>query len=82
MTEKTDKIAALLLAAGGSSRMGRSKQLLVYEGETLLRRAAETLLSTICSCIIVILGAELNGQDKRSMICRSILSITRDGERE
>jgi molybdenum cofactor cytidylyltransferase len=58
MTEKTDKIAALLLAAGGSSRMGRSKQLLVYEGETLLRRAAETLLSTICSCVIVILGAE------------------------
>jgi len=58
MTERTDKVGALLLAAGGSSRMGRGKQLLVYQGETLLRRAAETLLASTCSPLVVVLGAE------------------------
>ena len=59
MTEKPDKIAAILLAAGGSSRMGgRPKQLLVYDGKTLLRRAVETLLASTCSPVVVILGAE------------------------
>jgi len=65
MTEKTDKVAALLLAAGGSSRMGCAKQLLVYEGKTLLRRAAETLLATACSPVIVILGAEFEQTRKQ-----------------
>ena len=58
MTEKTDKVGAVLLAAGGSSRMGQSKQLLGYEGKTLLRRAVETLLATACSPVVVVLGAE------------------------
>ena len=59
MTEKPYKIAAILLAAGGSSRMGgRPKQLLVYDGKTLLRRAVETLLASTCSPVVVILGAE------------------------
>jgi molybdenum cofactor cytidylyltransferase len=58
MSETTGKIGALLLAAGGSSRMGQPKQLFVYQGKTLLRRAVETLLDTTCSTIIVVLGAE------------------------
>lgn len=57
MSETTGKIGALLLAAGGSSRMGQPKQLFVYQGKTLLRRAVETLLDTKCSPIIVVLGA-------------------------
>ncbi|HTK37491.1 MAG TPA: nucleotidyltransferase family protein [Pyrinomonadaceae bacterium] len=65
MTEKTDKVGALLLAAGGSSRMGLAKQLLVYEGKTLLRRAAETLLASTCSPIIVVLGAEFEQIEKQ-----------------
>jgi len=48
----------ILLAAGGSSRLGRPKQLLVYEGQPLLRRAAETALASQCQPVIVVLGAE------------------------
>jgi molybdenum cofactor cytidylyltransferase len=51
------RIALLLLAAGGSSRMGRPKQLLTYRGQSLLRRAAETALATPCRPIIAVLGA-------------------------
>jgi molybdenum cofactor cytidylyltransferase len=51
------KIAALLLAAGNSSRMGRPKQLLDFHGQPLLRRAAETALAAALSPVVIILGA-------------------------
>lgn len=50
--------AAVVLAAGGSSRMGRPKQLLVYQGRTLLRRAAETALASACRPVFVVLGKD------------------------
>jgi molybdenum cofactor cytidylyltransferase len=49
--------AILLLAAGGSSRMGRPKQILTYRGQSLLRRAAETACATPCRPIVAVLGA-------------------------
>ena len=48
----------ILLAAGGSARLGRPKQLLPYNGRTLLRHAAETALASACRPIIVVLGAQ------------------------
>ena len=53
------KIGGLLLAAGGSSRLGQPKQLLEFEGKTLIRRAAETLVYSQCEPIVVVLGAEI-----------------------
>ena len=53
------KIGGLLLAAGGSSRLGQPKQLLEFEGKTLVRRAAETLVYSQCDPIVVVLGAEI-----------------------
>ena len=53
----SDRIAIILLAAGGSARMGRPKQLLPFEGSTLLRRAAETALATPCRPVVAVLGA-------------------------
>ena len=50
-------VALLLLAAGASSRMGQPKQLLPYQGRTLLRHAAETAVATGCAPIILITGA-------------------------
>jgi molybdenum cofactor cytidylyltransferase len=37
--------------------MGQPKQLLVYEGQTLVRRAAETALASVCGPVVVVLGA-------------------------
>lgn len=38
-------LAIVLLAAGGSRRMGQPKQLLRYQGQTLVRRSAELVLA-------------------------------------
>ena len=49
----------IVLAAGGSSRLGQTKQLLQHEGETLLHRAARFALATLPHEVIVVLGAEV-----------------------
>jgi molybdenum cofactor cytidylyltransferase len=50
--------ALILLAAGNSSRMGEPKQLLEIHHKTLIRRAAETALASVCDSVIVVIGAE------------------------
>ncbi|MDQ5981092.1 MAG: hypothetical protein QG602_4070 [Verrucomicrobiota bacterium] len=50
--------ALVLLAAGASKRMGRPKQLLPVEGQTLLRHVAERVLQAQVSPVVVVLGAE------------------------
>lgn len=49
-------VAITILAAGASRRMGRPKQLLMYEGTTLLRRAANIAVDTGCGPVIVVVG--------------------------
>jgi molybdenum cofactor cytidylyltransferase len=50
-------IGAIILAAGSGSRMGRAKQLLQIEGQSLLRRAVRAALDGGCSPVIVVTGA-------------------------
>jgi molybdenum cofactor cytidylyltransferase len=54
-------VAAIVLAAGASTRLGagRSKQLLLYQGRTLLRHSVEQALASSCRPVIVVLGAEV-----------------------
>lgn len=53
-----DKIGIIILAAGGSSRLGSSKQLLRdRNGETLIRRICKLALSAHCKNVFCILGA-------------------------
>ena len=60
MTANKDaKIGGLLLAAGGSSRLGQPKQLIRFEGTTLIRRSGEMLANSVCSPVAVALGAEI-----------------------
>lgn len=50
-------IGIIVLAAGASVRMNAPKQLLQFEGKSLLRRAAETALQSIYKPVVVVLGA-------------------------
>jgi len=47
-----------LLAAGGSTRLGRPKQLLPWNGSTLLGSTIERLSKAGCVRLIVVLGAD------------------------
>ncbi len=49
---------AVLLAAGGSSRMGRAKQLLPIGDTPLVRTVAERVLAAGLAPVVVVLGAE------------------------
>ena len=51
-------VGILILAAGSSSRLGRPKQLLEYQGKTLLRRAAETAVASNFTPVAVVTGAQ------------------------
>ena len=49
--------AVLLLAAGGSRRLGQPKQLLRQDGEPLVRRIAKQALTTSPAAFVVVTGA-------------------------
>lgn len=49
-------VGAVILAAGGSSRLGQPKQLLPFQGESLLRRAARSAVEAGCTCVTVVAG--------------------------
>ncbi len=68
MLSETPGIGAILLAAGASARLGQPKQLLRWQGQSLLRRAATTALEAGLSPVVVVVGSgsetmtpELNG---------------------
>jgi molybdenum cofactor cytidylyltransferase len=50
-------VGLVILAAGSSSRMGQPKQLLPYDGESLVRRSARLGLLSGCFPVTVVLGA-------------------------
>lgn len=50
-------LGIVVLAAGGSSRMGTPKQLLAVEGVSLVRRAAQSAIASGCGPVLVVLGA-------------------------
>ena len=52
-----EKFGIILLAAGSSSRMGRPKQLLPYQGNSLLQRSIDVAMATKVQHIVLVLGA-------------------------
>ncbi len=50
-------IGAIILAAGPGSRMGRAKQLLQIDGQSLVRRTARAALDGGCAPVVVVTGA-------------------------
>ena len=55
--DPTATVGLLLLAAGSSSRLARPKQLLPYQGGTLLRHAAEVAAASPCRPLVLVTGA-------------------------
>ncbi len=54
------KTGILILAAGNSSRLGKAKQLLSFQGENLLQRAIKAAEKSISNHAVVVLGAYEN----------------------
>ncbi|MFI5162967.1 MAG: NTP transferase domain-containing protein [Sphingobacteriales bacterium] len=55
--------AAIILAAGGSSRLGQPKQNLLFNNKTLLQHAVDAAQQSKCHLIIVVLGANADQID-------------------
>lgn len=58
MIPANESLGTILLAAGGSSRLGRPKQLIEIDNEPLVRRQARLLLALQPACVVVVTGAE------------------------
>lgn len=50
--------AAIVLAAGASRRLGRAKQLVAIDGETLLHRTVRHVLATAPAELVVVVGSD------------------------
>lgn len=50
-------VGAVVLAAGGSSRMGEPKQLLTITGQPMVRRVTETVCAAGLENVVVVVGA-------------------------
>lgn len=51
-------VGLIVLAAGASTRMGTPKQLLLFQGRSLLRSIAEAAIASRCHPIVVVLGSQ------------------------
>src|SRR5579862_6957553 len=52
-----ERVAAIIVAAGSSSRLGQPKQLLIIDGQTMLQRAIRFAHGAGASPVVVVLGA-------------------------
>jgi molybdenum cofactor cytidylyltransferase len=51
-------VGAVILAAGGSSRMGEPKQLLAIAGQPMVRRVTQTVCAAGLEQVVVVVGAD------------------------
>jgi len=70
------RIGIVILAAGGSARLGEPKQLLALEGRSLLRRTVEAALASRCEPVVVVVGA--GGQRMRAELADLPLRIVQN----
>ena len=71
----------MILAAGGSRRLGQPKQLLSYQGETLLNRAIRIAFEAGAAPVLVVLGAQFE-TIRPSVQSREIITVHNDRWRQ
>ena len=49
-------VAAVVLAAGGSTRFGKPKQFALFQGETFIRRIVAVAIQASCAPVVVVTG--------------------------
>jgi molybdenum cofactor cytidylyltransferase len=64
LNQTTGSTAGIILAAGSSSRLGTPKQLLLWQGQPLVKIVSQKLLATGIQPIIVVVGAKSNAVKK------------------
>ncbi len=72
------KIGIIILAAGASSRLGTAKQLLEYNGHTLLQHALCAALDSVAHPVIVVLGACENDIRKKVDLNKANMVVNTD----
>jgi molybdenum cofactor cytidylyltransferase len=58
VTDGTRLIGCIILAAGGSRRLGKPKQLIIWHGKPLVRLITEKIINTKLAPVIVVVGAK------------------------
>jgi molybdenum cofactor cytidylyltransferase len=69
------KLGAVVLAAGGSSRMGATKQLLNIGGSSLVARASDAALRSGADPVVVVVGADA-ARVRAEVASLPVLSVT------
>jgi molybdenum cofactor cytidylyltransferase len=75
------KIGAVILAAGESSRFGRPKQLVQFRGKSLVRRVVDAAKAANCSVIVVVLGSKREQIERELKETDAIVAENRDWRR-
>jgi molybdenum cofactor cytidylyltransferase len=72
----TPRVAGVVLAAGASTRMGRNKLFLQFEGESLLRRVVGRAAAAGLEPVIVVLGFERERAEREleGLACRTVFN--------
>lgn len=58
------RVGVVILAAGESSRMGEPKQLLEFNGKTLIQTAVDAALGSVCRPVVVVVGANADAVER------------------
>ncbi len=69
------KVAAVILAAGASTRLGEPKQLVRLGGERLLERSVRVAHEAGCAPVIVVLGASVAAIQRKCDLRDVVLAI-------
>src|SRR6266496_260674 len=52
------RVAAVVLAAGGSTRFGRSKQFALFQGDTFIKRIVAAAIEAGCAPVVIVTGED------------------------